>query len=419
MPAMGPIGLRPCPGVAQQQLAQRSQALTAAGTEKHPLERSVRPALPIGHLGQIVQPLGAPLGGQGIELVEHQHLRQRIGTDFGQHLPDLGNLLEMALVGGVDHMEQQIGIGRLLQGGLKSVNQAMGQIADETDRIGQRDRAGPGGAAVVAQVKLAGRGVERGKELVGGIGARLDQCIEERTFARIGIAHQANCEHLAAFALAPLRLALALEAGQPFLGSLDRLADHALVELDLLFARTAAHAGTAGLALQVRPAPHQPGRLVLQPRQLHLQLALVAARTLGKDFQNQQGPVVDRQLQAALEVALLGRTERLVKQHLGGPALLRQRLDFLGFATADKQGRVGGPALARHARNRCHASRLRQQAQLLQLAVKVGMTEINPHQQHGRRGFWGVLQGTQAGGLSSAVEKLTARPGTMVEIACL
>jgi hypothetical protein len=62
---------------------------------------------------------------------------------------------------------------------------------------------------------------------------------------------------------------------------------------------------------------------------------------------------------------------------------------------------------------------LRQQAQFLQLAVKVGMTEINPHQQHGRRGFWGVLQGTQAGGLSSAVEKLTARPGTMVEIACL
>jgi hypothetical protein len=49
----------------------------------------------------------------------------------------------------------------------------------------------------------------------------------------------------------------------------------------------------------------------------------------------------------------------------------------------------------------------------------MGQAQIDPNQQHRGRRFAGGIQGTQAAGLSSAEEKLTALPGTMVEMACL
>jgi hypothetical protein len=44
--------------------------------------------------------------------------------------------------------------------------------------------------APLAQVQLARGGVQRGKQLVRRIGARLDQRIEQRRLAGIGVAHQ-------------------------------------------------------------------------------------------------------------------------------------------------------------------------------------------------------------------------------------
>ena len=123
-------------------------------------------------------------------------------------------------------------------------------------------------------------------------------------------------EGVAPLTLTALGGALLLDFLQPLFGALDGLTDHAAIQLDLRLAGATAHADAAALALQVRPAPHQSGGEVLQPGQLDLQLALVAAGTLGEDFQNQQRAVIDRHPQVALQIALLGRAERLVEQHL-------------------------------------------------------------------------------------------------------
>jgi hypothetical protein len=169
------------------------------------------------------------------------------------------------------------------------------------------ERPAAAGAFRVLQVKLAGGGVQRGEQLVGGIGAGLHQRVEQRRLARVGVADQGDVEGVAALALAALGGALALDLYQPLAGALDRVLDHPAVQFDLLFAGAAAHADAAGLALQVRPAPHQAGAQVLQPGQLDLQLALVAAGALGEDLQDQQGAVVDRQAHVPLQVALLRR----------------------------------------------------------------------------------------------------------------
>ena len=54
-------------------------------------------------------------------------------------------------LGAVDHVQQQVGVGRLLQRGLEGLDQLVRQVADEADRVGQRHRR----AADAVEVELA------------------------------------------------------------------------------------------------------------------------------------------------------------------------------------------------------------------------------------------------------------------------
>lgn len=151
----------------------------------------------------------------------------------------------------------------------------------------------------------------------------------------------------------------------------------------------------------------------------------MAARTLGENFKYQQGPVVDGQLQVALKITLLGRAQGLVKQYFRCADLLGQHLDFVGLAAADKQCRVRRPAFAGDTLDGLKACCLGQQAELFKAVVEIGEAQINPDQNgqrtSARAGTAGKVVGTQLVGLSSesAAAKFTARPGTMVEMACL
>ncbi len=70
----------------------------------------------------------------------------------------------------------------------------------------------------------------------------------------------------------------------------NAFAHAAPVDLELGFARTPA-ADAARKAGHGRVLGDQPGQHVVQLRQLHLQLALPAARALGENVQNQLGAV--------------------------------------------------------------------------------------------------------------------------------
>ena len=171
----------------------------------------------------------------------------------------------------------------------------MRQITDKTHRIGQGHRA-----PCLTQIKLAGGGVQGGEQLVCCIGLRFDQGIEEGGLSRVGVADQGNIESAAPLTLLALGLALAFDFVELLTGALDLAGDHAPVQLDLGFTWATACADTSALTLQVRPAAYQAGAEVLQTREFYLQLALVAAGTLGEYFQNQKSPVVDRHFQSAL-----------------------------------------------------------------------------------------------------------------------
>lgn len=323
-------------------------------------------------------------------------------------------------------MEQQIGVRRLLQRRLESLDQLVRQIADEAHRVRQAHRA-----RRAFDEERTRRRVERREQLVGGVRAGLDERVEERRFAGVRIADERDAKRAIAFARPALRPALALDLLQAQLERLDALADHAPVELDLRFARSAARPDAALLAFEVAPAAHETRRKILQVGELDLQLALVALRALAEDLEYQQRPVRYRDAEMALQVALLRGGQRLIEEHRLRVVPEHQRLDLVGLAGADEERRIGRLAAADETLDDRIAGRLGELRQLVERRVEPGRAEIDADQD--RPGTTAVclrrdrrsrvsaarIQGLQLASGVSAVWKLTARPGTTVEIACL
>ena len=138
------------------------------------------------------------------------------------------------------------------------------------------------------------------------------------------------------------------------------------------------------LALQVGPAAHQPRAEVLQPRQLDLQLAFVAARALGEDLEDQEGAVVDRQAELALEVALLRRAQRLVEEDFAGAGAVRPaRLISSALPLPTNSAASGALRLQMRRATGSQAGGLREQAEFLEFAVEMGQPEIDADQNDG------------------------------------
>ena len=113
-----------------------------------------------------------------IAFVEHPDLRHRGGADFRQHRVHRGNLLVAIGRRCVDHVQQQIGLGGLGQRRPECRDEVVGQVANEADGVGHHDRVR------VGHVDPAQRRVERGEQLVRDVGASAGHPIEERRLAR-------------------------------------------------------------------------------------------------------------------------------------------------------------------------------------------------------------------------------------------
>ena len=185
----------------------------------------------------------------------------------------------------------------------------MGQLADEADGVGEQ--------VLAARVLVgAGRRIERVEEPVPDPDAGAGDRVEERRLAGVRVAGEGDRRDRGAVALGPHRLAAALDDAELAAQGRDPVPREPPIGLDLRLARApgadaAVHAAGAE-ALEVGPEAAHPGEVVLELRELDLELSLGAVGVVGEDVEDHRGAVDDRHAEGALEVALLARRELVV-----------------------------------------------------------------------------------------------------------
>src|SRR5262245_23648040 len=112
-----------------------------------------------------------------------------------------------------------------------------------------------------------------------------------------------------------MQLAPPLDPPELFLDPLNALADQAAVDLKLTFAGTAEEAKAAALAFKVGPAFDQAAALIRQVGKLDLQRAFLGVGAPAENLEDQPGAVEHLGVPGFLQIALLDRRERAVRDH--------------------------------------------------------------------------------------------------------
>ncbi len=242
-------------------------------------------------------------------------------------------------------------------------------------------------------LEASGRRVERLEQPVAdgytGVGER----VEKRRLAGVRVARKRDCGRFGPPPFLPADVALAAQLAQPAAEEGDAPAREAPVGLELRLAR-AAGADAAAEPLEVLPQPPHPRQVVLELRELDLELALGAHGMLSEDVEDQLCPVDDPRLEHVLKRPLLGRTELVVDEEHLGAGLAVLALQFLELPLADVRPRVWQPPVLDDSADGLYARRPRELLELRELVVTVG--SLREHGQHepalglGRRGAIGL-----------------------------
>ena len=125
-------------------------------------------------------------GASRSALLKTRMRRDLVEVELGEHLVRGLDVLVLRVVARVDDVEEQIGVGRLLERRAERGEEILRQIADEADGVGDDDLAiavpGP------ADLEVARARVERGEELVLGEDLRAGERVEQRALAGVRVA---------------------------------------------------------------------------------------------------------------------------------------------------------------------------------------------------------------------------------------
>ena len=210
----------------------------------------------------------------------------------------------------------------------------MRQLLDEADGVGQED------FLLLGQHEVARRRVERREELVLGedLGAR--EPIQQRRLARIGVADEGDERDARELAAPAVQVAVLLHGVDLCFEVVDARVDAAAVDLEFRLAG-AARADTAAEAREHESLAAEARQVVLELRELDLQLALPRAGALCEDVEDQCRAVDDLDAEHLLEIVLLRRRELVVEDQERRIAVLDFHGDLGDFAAPEEEGGVG------------------------------------------------------------------------------
>jgi len=219
------------------------------------------------------------IGWQEIDLVQRYYNRQAASADLFQYLLDGLDLAMDVGMRGIADVDQQIGLGDLLQRSAESGDQDRGEPLHKADGIGEQDFLS------ARQPYAPRRGIERREQPVLRLAVQtVGEPVEQRRLASIGVADQRYDGRTSVRASIAVALALLAHQFQILLQMIPLPTQHAAVDLDLLLT-FAALLRAAALPREVRPLPRNAGQIVLDLGQFHLQATFAGTRALAEDDQ--------------------------------------------------------------------------------------------------------------------------------------
>ena len=197
--------------------------------------------------------------------------------------------------------------------------------------------------------------------------------VQQRGLAGVRVAGERHRREPRALALAAHRGARGLRLAQAAPQRRDAVARQPAVGLDLRLARApgadaAVHAAGAE-ALEVRPQAAHAREVVLELRELHLELALGRAGVVGEDVEDDRRAVDHRHAELLLEVALLARQQLVVHRDQVGVRLLHGLLQLGELAAAEVAVRIRALAALDHLARDRHAGGAEQLTQLGEVGI--------------------------------------------------
>ena len=319
----------------------RSSMVASRRSSPAPVWAEMATARSIRVSGGIPQQALADGGEIGFGIRQQVHLVQRPGSAewrrrrFRPAPSGRARCARRRLARDVHHVQDQRGLGDLLEGGAERLHESGGEVADEADRVAEQYAAAGG--------KLSGRTVGSS---VANMRASASTPARVRRLNSVDLPAlvypaSARVASGTALAAAAVQGAAGAHAFQVVLDFLDAAGDAAAVGLELRFA------GTAGADAAAQPghfgAPAgQPGQQVVELRQFHLQAAFAGSGPGSEDVEDELGAIDDLGIEGLLEVALLGGGQVVVEDDdVDATRLVRPRRARSTLPLSDEGGGFG------------------------------------------------------------------------------
>ena len=310
---------------------------------------------------------------ESIDLIEDFDLRESAGTHLYQHRVHLLDALVASRIARIDDVQQQRRFARFGQRRLERGHEFVGQFANEADRIGDDDRRS------ARQRDSTHERIERSEQLIGDVGVCASQRSEQRRLASVRVTDESHRRNRDFDPTLTSGLTLLLQLFETTTQYAHSLAEQTTVRLELGFTG-AAKTDTAFLTLEVSPPANETARQMTQLREFHLELALMAARALREDVEDQRIAIEDTQSCEFFEVALLTRRERVIDEDHFSAGVDGGLSDLLRFSATDEVTRIWTLASPGNGDGSADACRLRELRKLLEIFVFDRRTESDANE---------------------------------------
>ncbi len=292
----------------------------------------------------------ALFGGEAVDFVEDADARAGKDAELIEDFVDIAIAFVMMDVGDVGDVEEDGGFLDFFKSRAEGVDEALGEFADETNGVGNKD------ATIRGQTNGADGGIESGEHTRRDEDIGAAEGVEEGGFSGVGVADQsqgAERDSVAGFATDGALLADFVDGLFYFA---DAIANTTAIGFQLFFTRaantdaarsTAGTARAAATALAAEPGhlgslPGETRKHVIELSEFDLKLTFAAASVAGKDVEDELGAIDDAALGDFFDVALLDGSEFAIEDDQGSVVGVGFGTNFVEFTAADKGGGVGG-----------------------------------------------------------------------------